>query len=92
MSQAHTAAALQIRGLEPTSKLLLLTLCLGADRQGRGEAMPAELANMTGLSERTIRDHMRKLWFLGLIDRERYDTRYQLSLVAIVQPNFTPRG
>lgn len=90
MSHAHTAAALQIAGLEPSSKLLLLVLCLGADRQGRGEATPAELARQSGLSERSIRTHLRNLYDLGMLDRQRYDSRYVLSLTACVTFGYTP--
>lgn len=79
MSQAHTTAALQIRTLEPTSKLLLLVLCLGADRQGRGEATSTELAHQTGLAERTIRAHMATLVTKGWVEKQRYDFRYELT-------------
>lgn len=85
MSITHVDAALQIRSLEPPSKLLLLVLCLGADRQGRGEAMPLELANMTGLSERTIRTHMGNLVRAGFLEKQRYEFRYQL-LPAFLPP------
>lgn len=79
MSIVHTTAALEIRSLEPTSKLLLLVLCLGADRQGRGEATTTELANQTGLAERTIRTHMANLVIGGFVKKQRYEFRYELT-------------
>lgn len=83
MGIAHTATVLRLKNLPPSSKLLLLVMSIAADAQGRGELTPKELADQTGLSGRTVRDHLPQLFNLRLIEKRRYDNQYTLTLPEI---------
>ncbi len=82
MSMNHAATVLQIPGMNPTSKHLLLTLAICADWHGNGQLIPRDIAHLTGLAPRTIRDHLGTLARQGLIEARPYSHDYRVIETA----------
>lgn len=80
MGIAHTATVLGLTHLPPSSKSILLVMSIAADWQGKGTLTNDQIATMTGLSTRTVRDHVPQLYTQRLIERRAFDADYQLTL------------
>lgn len=69
MSVHHLAAVADLVGIRPTCKLLLYALALDAGQSGAVVATYGRLIQLTGLSERALRDNIASLLHQGRIIR-----------------------
>ena len=82
MSAAALDRAFAIRAPTPTGKLVLLALAHAAGEDGSARATQLELADVTGLSERAVRDAQAALENAGLLRRARGGCVLQLESPA----------
>lgn len=67
MSTRHLADTVEILGLSPASKSLMIALAYVADDKGQVRATNHRLGEISGLADRTIRANLRKLETLRYI-------------------------
>ena len=79
MSATALEQAFAIRAPTPTGKLVLLALAHAAGEDGSARATQLELADVTGLSERAVRDAQAALENAGLLRRARGCSVLQLE-------------
>jgi DNA-binding Lrp family transcriptional regulator len=70
MSVRHLAALADLANVPPTCKLVLFALALNSDPRGWSTASNAGLRRTTGLSERSVRETLKKLRALGYIEKQ----------------------
>jgi DNA-binding Lrp family transcriptional regulator len=69
MSVRHLALVADLLDVPPTSKLMLFAMAANADSRGWTTIGNGPLRKATGLSERTVRDTLKKLREDGYIER-----------------------
>ena len=82
MSVTALEQAFAIRAPTPTGKLVLLALAHAAGEDGSARATQLELADVTGLSERAVRDAQAALENAGLLRRARGGCVLQLEAAS----------
>lgn len=67
MSVHHLSAVADLSDLPPTCKLVLFGMAIDADRRGYVRTTNPMMQQRTGLSERAVRDTMKKLIGMGYV-------------------------
>lgn len=83
MSIYHIAAVAELNGLPPARKTILFLVAIEANSMGSAPFERDRLRNKSNLSERSFRDHLKRLFDDGLLIPEISTGMVRLSLARM---------